>query len=399
MNAENSDIKVEDVMIQIKENIKKRRKENLDGDNIISTGQCQPVDIPENVKQDIDYINSNWDLRYTEYNISSHRPIIGRLLTFGRRLVHGEVRRYMDLIIGKQSEFNASVVRISNSLMERIDSKIDVINRDIDSKIDTKGSCNRDIYSKVDTKGSCNRDIDSKVDTRGLYNNNKMNYFLFEEKYRGSTEDIKQRQLVFLEYFKNCKNVLDVGCGRGEFMSLLNENGIGIKGVDINEDMVLFCKKNDLDVTEIDALAYLDSLKDKSLDGIFSGQVVEHLQPNELINLLKLCYDKMIYGSYFVAETINPTCLGTFSTNFYMDFSHVKPVHPETFKFLLESIGFRDIQFKFLSPFPDGAKLKNVDLENVPEESKKEFEILNQNINKLNDFIFGFRDYAIIGKK
>ena len=371
MSSENNDIKVEDVMSQIKENIKKRREENFENENIVATRLLQPVNISEDIKHDIDYINSNWDLRYTEYNISSHRKIIGRLLTFGRRLIHGEVRRYVDLIIGNQSEFNARLVRVSNNLINGIDSKIGVINKDIDSKINTKE----------------------------LYNNNKMNYFLFEEEYRGSTEEIKQRQLIFLEYFKNCKNTLDIGCGRGEFMSLLKENGIGIKGVDINEDMVLFCKKNGLEVLETDALTYLDSLKDKSLDGIFSGQVVEHLQPNELINLLKLCYDKMIYGSYFVAETINPTCLGTFSTNFYMDLSHVKPVHPETLKFLLESIGFRDIQFKFLSPFPDGARLKNVDLKNVPEESKKEFEILNQNVNKLNDFIFGFRDYAIIGKK
>ncbi len=360
MNAENNDIKVEDLMSQIKKNIKKRREENSEDDNIISTGTLRSVEIPEDVKHDIDYINSNWDVRRMEYDISSHRRIVGRLLTFGRKLVHGEVRRYVDIIAGKQSEFNSSIVRISNNLIRR---------------------------------------IDSKIDTKRLYNDSKMNYFLFEEKYRGSTEEIKQRQLVFLEYFKNCKNVLDIGCGRGEFMSLLKENGITIKGIDINEDMILFCKKNGLNVVENDALDYLDSLKDKSLDGIFSGQLVEHLRPNELINLLKLCYDKMIYESYLVVETINPTCLGTFSTNFYMDLSHIKPVHPETLKFLLESIGFRDIQFKFLSPFPEGAKLKNIDLKNVPEESEKEFEILNQNVNKLNDFIFGFRDYAIIGKK
>lgn len=76
-----------------------------------------------------------------------------------------------------------------------------------------------------------------------------MNYFLFEEKFRGSTKEIKQRQSIFLEYYKNCQ-------------------------------------KNGLDVQKSEALSYLKSLEDKSLEGVFSGQLVEHLQPLELINLV-----------------------------------------------------------------------------------------------------------------
>jgi len=77
----------------------------------------------------------------------------------------------------------------------------------------------------------------------------------------------------------------------------------------MNEDMVLYCQKNGLEVSQNNAMNYLTSLSDKNLDGIFSAQVVEHLQPPDLINLIKLSYDKLQYGSYFIAETINPLCV------------------------------------------------------------------------------------------
>lgn len=419
------EIKVEDIMRQIRENIKKRKESGAytkETEDIINeTLQAPDAGAGhDDLQQNLDYINRNWDL-HAEYNISSHRPILGRLLVPGRKLVHGEVRRYVDLISGKQSEFNASVVRVLNSCIKGFDTKVNevvaTVNKDIDAKVNEAVTIvNKDIDAKVnETVVAVNKDIENKawlanlLDKRIKKNitkpspveqtDNVMNYFLFEEKFRGSTEDIKQRQSIFREYFQNCQNVLDIGCGRGEFLSLLKENGIGARGIDLNEDMVAYCQKNGLDVQKAEALSYLQSMEDKSLDGVFSGQVVEHLQPGELIDLVKLCYDKMKFGTYFIAETVNPLCLGIFSTNFYMDLSHVKPVHPETFKFLLESAGFREIQFKFFSPFPEEAKLKDIELNNLPEELKKQFEIVNQNLSKLNDMVYGFRDYAIVGKK
>ncbi len=67
------------------------------------------------------------------------------------------------------------------------------------------------------------------------------NYFLFEERFRGSREEIKQRQLAFLPYFENCSNVLDIGCGRGEFLEILHDHNIGGFGIDIDPDMVAYC--------------------------------------------------------------------------------------------------------------------------------------------------------------
>ncbi|MCD4674942.1 MAG: methyltransferase domain-containing protein, partial [Desulfobacula sp.] len=484
-------------------------------------------DTDDNLSHDLEYINSNWDT-HVEYYISSHRPIIGTFLVCGRQIVHGEIRRYVDLIVGKQTEFNAHIVHLMNKLsgrFEKLDNKVsseiesvsqnvqeldNKVSSEIQSvsqnvqELDNKVSSEIELVSQnvqeldnkvsseiqsvsqnvqeldnkvsseiqsvsqnvqeldnkvsseiesvsqnvqeLDNKVSSeiesvsqnvqelksktttivdekvtnvfeiiNADLENKAWLANLLDNKiqdrlefipptdadeVMNYFLFEEKYRGSTEDIKQRQSIFLEHFKNCQKVLDIGCGRGEFLSLLKENGIGGTGIDLNEDMILYCQKNGLDVSQGNALTYLQSLKDKSLDGVFSGQVVEHLQPDELISLVKLCYDKMKFGTYFVAETVNPTCLSVFANSFYMDLSHVKPVHPATIKFLMESVGFRDVEFKFFSPHPDEAKLEKFEVgDGMDDVGRRQLEVMNANIDKLNGLLYGYQDYAVIGKK
>jgi O-antigen chain-terminating methyltransferase len=226
-----------------------------------------------------------------------------------------------------------------------------------------------------------------------------MNFFVFEEKFRGTREDIKGRQLKFLEYSKGCNNVLDIGCGRGEFLEILKENGINAKGIDINEDMVIYCNSKGLNVEKADAIEYLDNLEDKSLDSIFLDQVVEHFESKYLMKLLELCYKKLKFGYYIVIETVNPLSLTSFA-NFYIDLTHKKPIHPEALKFMLESAGFRDIEVKFFSPLPAEYQLKTVEIaEDIEEKESEIIKVYNYNTNKLNETLFGYQDYGAIGKK
>jgi O-antigen chain-terminating methyltransferase len=302
----------------------------------------------------------------------------------------------VDPTIGKQNEFNNRVTHILNSY-----SKAFATLASVKKIFETSASMNKDIENKAWLANMLDSRVKKGIESLPFKeNDNIMNYFVFEEKFRGSIEDIKKRQSIFLEYFKSCHNVLDIGCGRGELLSLLKDNGIGAKGIDMNEDMVLYCQKLGLDVQKAEALSYIQSMDDKSLDGVFSGQVVEHLKPLELINLVKLSYDKMKYGTYFIAETINPLCLSVFAKSFYMDMTHVKPVHPVTIKFLMESAGFRDVEFKFFSPHSDEAKLDKIDISyEIDEKSRKQIELMNKNIDKLNELLYGYQDYAVIGKK
>src|SRR5438874_5983548 len=113
-------------------------------------------------------------------------------------------------------------------------------------------------------------------------------YFAFESRMRGRTEDIRERQRAYVDDFHDAAPVLDLGCGRGEFLALLRDAGVEARGVDADADMVAFARGEGLEVTQGDALDHLSSLPDESLGGVFCAQLVEHLPPAVLLRLLEL---------------------------------------------------------------------------------------------------------------
>lgn len=219
-------------------------------------------------------------------------------------------------------------------------------------------------------------------------------YFAFENKFRGTEKQIKQNQNQYIKYFENKSNVLDIGCGRGEFLELLAKNNINCKGIDVYEEFTDYCLDKGLVVEKSDALDFIEKEKDNSLGGIFMGQVVEHLSEDYLFSLLEKCYEKMENGAYFVAETPNPTNLTTFTNSFYLDPSHIKPIHPESFKFMLEHVGFREVEVIFTETSKPTYKLPLINSAYV--ENLEEF---NDGINCLSGILFGSLDYAIIARK
>ena len=128
------------------------------------------------------------------------------------------------------------------------------------------------------------------------------------------------------------------------------ERGIKARGADIDTDMVLLCREKGLDVVKEDAFSCLENLPDESLGGIFAAQVIEHFPSDQIIRLVRRCYQKIRPGGVVVLETPNPQCLSVFARSFYMDFSHVWPCHPEAMRYLLESVGFG--RFGSCSPRP-----------------------------------------------
>jgi len=223
-------------------------------------------------------------------------------------------------------------------------------------------------------------------------------YYWFESIHRGDRALIKRRQQPYLEYFEGCSNVLDVGCGRGEFLELMAEKSIGGYGIDIEGDSVQYCVDSGLKAIEDEALSHLASIEDESIDGVFISQVAEHMTPGELLELVGLAYARIKPGGFVVVETPNPQCLLIFASFFYADLSHVQPIHPETMRFLLLSAGFRDVEIKLTNPVPKNQRLGKIVVQELPAGETWVNE-LNQNVDKLNSVLFSYMDYAAVAKK
>jgi 2-polyprenyl-3-methyl-5-hydroxy-6-metoxy-1,4-benzoquinol methylase len=412
------EINVEEIMQKIRENIKRRKETSAypDVEPQIFSRQTEQVADNNNdlfiwadeMKRDLDYVNSNWDIQNNRYSISSHRPYSGKFLIKGRELIHGEVKRYVDPMIWRQKEFNANTVRILNEdtkkifeISDKLDEQIGLVRSEISTQL---RSIVADMDQEIENKAWLANILDkniakySGIETSVPTQESGLNYFLFEDQFRGSRADIKQKQTAFVHYLEGCRNVLDIGCGRGEFLELLREHGIEGHGVDVNGDMVDFCRSKGLNVEKIDAISYLEKIEDKSLDGILIDQVVEHLEPDYLIEMLRLCHKKLNFGYHILIETVNPLSLVSLA-NFYLDMSHKKPIHPETLKFLMASMNFRDIETKFFSPVPDEIRLKKINIEGVEERDRHSMEVYNHNIDMLNNILYGAQDYMVIGKK
>src|SRR5262249_27250684 len=165
---------------------------------------------------------------------------------------------------------------------------------------------------------------------------------------RGSTAAVRERQRVYIDDFRDAAPVLDLGCGRGEFLGLLRGAGIEASGVDADADMVAYARGEGLQVEQGDAVAFLDGVDDRSVGGIFCAQVVEHLPPPILLALLDLAAAKLRPGGLFVAETINPLSPLALRS-YFADLTHAQPLVPETLALLAEQAGFRQVETRFLN--------------------------------------------------
>jgi len=230
---------------------------------------------------------------------------------------------------------------------------------------------------------------------------NAYKYVGFENKFRGSEADIRERLAQYVELFRGASDVLDLGCGRGEFLALLHEQGIGARGLDINHEMVEACRTRGLEAQEGDALAYLESLPDGALGGLIAVQVVEHFQPAYLVRFLDTAYHKLRPGARIVLETLNPACWFAFFEAYIRDITHAWPLHPETLKYLVVASGFQRVDVRMLSPYPGDAKLQHArvasDAATLPIVSL--VSTFNENVDKANAVMFSFLDYAVVGER
>lgn len=218
--------------------------------------------------------------------------------------------------------------------------------------------------------------------------NNDHLYFPYLNADRAIEDVIRERVEHYIPFFKVPEAppgyILDVGCGRGEFLEVCRAAGMACRGIDLNVDMVRHCQAKGLDVSQAGALEYLQAQADGSLRGIIACHVLEHLQPLDVLAFLRLCMRTLAPGGRLVIETPNPKSLFGM-TMFYRDFTHEKPLHPYTLKFLLEQLGAQHVTLEELHRAPERLELV-----------EGGHDVINANFRKLDAIVYGFLDYAVM---
>jgi O-antigen chain-terminating methyltransferase len=215
-------------------------------------------------------------------------------------------------------------------------------------------------------------------------------YVSFEDLFRGTRAEIKDRSRIYLPFLQEHHigtkrmPILDVGCGRGEWLELLLENKLEARGIDINRVLLGYCKEAGLNVAEDDILQHLKNQPDHSLGAVTGFHIIEHLPFDVLIRVFDETVRVLKPGGIAIFETPNPQNVLVGSHNFYLDFTHRNPLPSLTAQFILEARGLCDVHILNLHPYPESSKLQDDRTELA---------------KRFNEYFYGPQDYAVIGRK
>jgi len=283
-----------------------------------------------------------------------------------------------------ENKYNTNIQELYQqiqTLNNQLNQQIQILNTKLKSEI----SLLDEKYSYINVANNIDTQKDSN-NPKPINSNLKQSYFdnfylLFEDKFRGSKEIVKEKLKIYLQYIKNQDFVLDIGCGRGEWLELLKENNINSKGIDINQKAINTLQKNNFNVINIDAIKYLQSQKNQTIPAITAFHIIEHFNFEDLLIFLQESFRVLTKQGIIILETPNPKNLGVGACNFYTDPTHKNPLPPHLTKFLLEFVGFKSVQIIPTQKF-ENIKLQDKALQNFVDEW------INQS-----------EDYAVIGKK
>lgn len=240
--------------------------------------------------------------------------------------------------VAKALEDHGSDLHTLDQSMRRVDVELLRLGRGI-SKLNNT-------ISKLDGKVSR---LDSKIlrlDDEVL----KLQAGYLQELLRANELATQEQLTPYIDFFRESSLVLDAGCGRGDFLVLLKENGIPSYGVDSDATAVEAGRRKSLRILKENLLDHLKGLPDRSLDGIFSARVIEFLPAHAQMELIALCSMKIKPGGVLVIETTNPDSGRGYGTVSYLDPTHMLAVAPELMKSALESNCFRDVKITVLAP-------------------------------------------------
>ena len=317
-----------------------------------------------------------WERKLAQNEVQFLRSVADLQGSFQHRATLMDAN-YRDAMRGQHTEFTGALERFSLDIQQRLWADLERIRLEYERLIysELKTIRQRAAVSGLSEARQTTKDDGLSHMALGF------DYGRFAERFRGTEEYVKAGQQIYLPHFRACRNVLDIGCGRGEFLEMMQAAGIPAKGIDLDPESVATCRHKTLDAEVADLFVYLENLPEASLDGIFCSQVVEHLPPQRLPEMIRLCASRLQRSGALAIETPNPECLAIFATHFYLDPTHQRPVPHPLLAFYLEEFGVGNIEVRKLSPAAESMP----SLKSLPEDFREAF--------------FGGLDYAILGKK
>jgi 2-polyprenyl-3-methyl-5-hydroxy-6-metoxy-1,4-benzoquinol methylase len=330
----------------------------------------------------------------TTYHFHRHEPNTSSRIP-GGSLVHRAfakgVGREVQSVLDQAQEQSQRVARVVALLTRATNMLADVYDKRVLQQLDDLQTQLAEEQDRVQQLLASLREVVARVPGSGL--DPWYHADAFNAHFRGDADAITERYRDLAARFAGCSPVLDIGFGRGEFLALLAELGVEARGIEIDPELVAWARSQGLDADVGRAVEYLETLEDASLGGLVMIQVIEHLSPQHVIDVVRLAAEKVRPGGRVVMETVNPMSLYTYAHAFWVDPDHVRPVHPNYLGFLFAEAGFATVERVDRSAVPEEESLELVPGDD--ELSKR----LNANFERINTLLYGPQDYAIVATR
>ena len=325
--------------------------------------------------------------RWSEWHVHWEKTLANTEIQFLRSVaeLQGSFHHRVTLMDGnyreqtkaQHAEFEAALARSTEEIQKRLWTNLEQVQKRLwEDLARLRADCDAVVHAELRVlrqKMSVARPVEQAAVNAPLASAppqfDSIDWLRFADRFRGSEADIHERQRIYAARFRGSVGVLDLGCGRGEMLEILRDAGIPARGVDLNEDSIAVCRSKGLEAEQADLFGYLSALPDSSLGGLICCQVVEHLPPERLPELVRLAHAKLRAGALIAIETPNPECLAIFATHFYIDPTHRHPIPPVLASFYLEEAGFGRVEIERLSPAVDSMP----SLAELPEAFREEF--------------------------
>jgi O-antigen chain-terminating methyltransferase len=379
-------------------------------------------------REDLSFLQSVQDL--ADVRFSSHRKLVGEAVTYAKKLVH----QLLTPVLERQSSYNAVNSRLLSYVCDRVErmegqvasaldtlraeetSFLEALRETVIGQLETlrqqQASALQAVQAEVASQHRERRTQERHMallleETRKHFSaglplaplppleataKRTLDGFFaaFDERFRGRRQEVKRLLRVYLPMVQEATTrtatspIVDLGCGRGEWLELLQEEGFQANGVDQNHVLVQECVGAGLNVVEGDLLTYLCSLPDRAVAGVTGFHIMEHLPFETLLQLFDETVRVLRPGGVAIFETPNPQNVLVSSQEFYLDPTHRNPLPGALVKFIAEVKGLDRVEILPLHPFPEAHRVRDGDLE-----VSKRF----------NELFYGARDYAVIGWK